>query len=95
MSLMLLALLSVLLLLSAELANSSLERVVDLVSPGPHPMAGEAKDMAAGGVLLVSFGSASVVLFALMGSLGVEGVWSLGGVFIWILFSRFRRGSPR
>jgi diacylglycerol kinase len=34
--------------------NSALEKVVDLVSPQPHPLAGQAKDMAAGAVLLAS-----------------------------------------
>ncbi len=35
----------------AELLNSAIERLVDLVSPAPHPLAGQAKDLAAGAVL--------------------------------------------
>jgi len=35
----------------AEAINSAIERLVDLVSPTPHPLAGQAKDMAAGAVL--------------------------------------------
>ncbi|WP_042355015.1 diacylglycerol kinase family protein [Bacillus rubiinfantis] len=37
---------------SLELINSALERVVDLVSPTYHPLAKQAKDMAAGAVLI-------------------------------------------
>lgn len=40
--------------LAAEAMNSALESIVDLVSPEHHPLAGKAKDMAAGGVLLVT-----------------------------------------
>ncbi|MGQ9556929.1 MAG: diacylglycerol kinase family protein [Desulfurispora sp.] len=40
--------------LSAELFNTAVERVVDLASPGYHPLAREAKDMAAGAVLLLA-----------------------------------------
>ena len=46
-----------LLVLAAELANSAIEAVVDLVSPDLHPLAGKAKDC----------GSATVALTALAG----------------------------
>ncbi len=36
---------------TAEGLNTALETVVDLVSPEPHPLAGRAKDVAAGAVL--------------------------------------------
>lgn len=36
----------------AEAFNSALERLVDLASPEYHPLAGKAKDIAAGAVLL-------------------------------------------
>ena len=36
----------------AEGLNTALERLTDLVSPGLHPLAGKAKDIAAGAVLL-------------------------------------------
>ena len=39
----------------AEALNTAIEFVVDLVSPGYHPLAGKAKDVAAGAVLLASF----------------------------------------
>ena len=36
---------------AAEGMNTAIETVVDLVSPEPHPLAGRAKDVAAGAVL--------------------------------------------
>ncbi len=45
------------LVLSAECLNSALERVVDLVSPGFHPLAKQIKDLAAGAVLITAIGS--------------------------------------
>ena len=39
---------------AAEGRNTALERLTDLVSPGFHPLAGKAKDLAAGAVLLAS-----------------------------------------
>lgn len=42
---------------SAELANTAVERAVDLVSPDRHPLAGAAKDAAAGAVLVLSLAS--------------------------------------
>jgi diacylglycerol kinase len=41
--------------LSAEGFNIALESLVDLVSPGLRPLAGQAKDVAAGAVLLSAF----------------------------------------
>ncbi|MFC6996541.1 diacylglycerol kinase family protein [Rufibacter roseus] len=38
----------------AELFNTAIEVVVNLVSPEPHPLAGKAKDIAAGAVLIIS-----------------------------------------
>ena len=38
--------------LMAEAVNTAIEFVVDLVSPDHHPLAGKAKDVAAGAVLL-------------------------------------------
>lgn len=40
--------------LAAELLNTAVETVVDLVSPELHPMAKRAKDLAAGAVLVLS-----------------------------------------
>jgi diacylglycerol kinase len=36
----------------AEALNTALERLTDLASPGFHPLAGKAKDIAAGAVLI-------------------------------------------
>ena len=38
----------------AELLNTAIEAVVDLVSPEYHPLAGRAKDVAAGAVLVMA-----------------------------------------
>src|SRR6056300_1695631 len=46
--------LAITLVLFAELVNTALEVVVDLVSPEFHPLAQRAKDVAAGAVLLAS-----------------------------------------
>ena len=49
--------LSVLFVLFAELINTAVEAVVDLVSPGFHPLAKIAKDTAAGAVLIAACGA--------------------------------------
>jgi diacylglycerol kinase (ATP) len=46
--------------LSAELFNSSIEKIVDLIQPEKHKFAGQAKDMAAGAVLITAFAAATV-----------------------------------
>ncbi len=43
---------------AAEMANTAVEAVVDLVSPDPHPLAKIAKDAAAGAVLVCAVGAA-------------------------------------
>lgn len=48
------------LVLGLEAVNSALEAVVDLLSPGYHPLARVAKDCAAGAVLLAVFASLGV-----------------------------------
>ncbi len=40
---------------AAELINTAIESIVDLCSPEAHPLAGKAKDTAAGAVLILSF----------------------------------------
>ncbi len=42
---------------SAEAINSAIERTVDLVTLEKHPLAKSAKDLAAGGVLILALGS--------------------------------------
>jgi len=45
---------------AAEALNTAIEFLVDLVSPEQHPLAGRAKDVAAGGVLAAAIGAALV-----------------------------------
>ncbi|WP_305040953.1 diacylglycerol kinase [Geobacter sp. SVR] len=52
--------LSILFVLFAELVNTAVEAVVDLVSPDYHPLAKIAKDTAAGAVLTTAVGAAIV-----------------------------------
>ena len=40
------------LVVGAEMINTAIENVVDLASPDQHPLAGKAKDIAAGAVLI-------------------------------------------
>lgn len=49
-------------MLALELVNTAMERVVDLASPGVHPLAKQAKDMAAGAVLVFAAASAIIGL---------------------------------
>jgi len=44
----------------AEALNTALERLTDLVSPGFHPLAGKAKDVAAGAVLIAVLAAISI-----------------------------------
>jgi len=48
------------LVVAAELVNSAIERLVDLVSPERHPIAGQVKDIAAGAVLVCAVAAAIV-----------------------------------
>jgi len=48
------------LVLSMEAMNSGLEYLTDLVSPEHHPLAGKAKDIAAGAVLICSIAAVIV-----------------------------------
>jgi len=43
--------------IGAELMNTALERTVDLAKPEYHPLAGKAKEVAAGAVLVAAFQS--------------------------------------
>ena len=45
---------------TAEALNTAIEFLVDLASPDPHPLAGKAKDVAAGAVLIAAIGSAVI-----------------------------------
>ena len=46
--------------IALEAVNSAIERAVDLVTPDWHPLAKDAKDLAAAGALLISLGAAVV-----------------------------------
>lgn len=48
--------------IAAELFNSAIERLVNLVSPERHPLAGQVKDIAAGAVLVCAVAAAIVGL---------------------------------
>jgi len=48
--------------LAAEGFNTAIERLVDMVSPGFHPIAGNVKDIAAGAVLICAIASAIIGL---------------------------------
>lgn len=54
--------LTIVLVLFAEAANSALEFLTDLVSPDYHPLAGKAKDVAATAVLITAIGAVVVGL---------------------------------
>jgi diacylglycerol kinase len=53
----------------AEGLNTALERLTDLVSPGFHPLAGKAKDVAAGAVLVAVLAAVSIGLIVFGGRL--------------------------
>ncbi|PLX85987.1 MAG: diacylglycerol kinase [Desulfuromonas sp.] len=73
------------LVLCAELVNTALEVVVDLVSPDYHPLARRAKDVAAGIVLVASVGAVVMGYLILSGHLfpslkgEEEGAWQAPG----------------
>ena len=52
-----LLILCIVLVISAEAFNTSLEYLTDLVSPEHHPLAGKTKDVAAGAVLVIAIGA--------------------------------------
>lgn len=48
--------------IAAELVNTSIEKLVNLVSPQHHPLAGQVKDIAAGAVLVCAVAAAIIGL---------------------------------
>ena len=48
------------LVISLEIVNTAIEKIVDLVSPNHHKLAGQAKDLAAGAVLCSAIGAATI-----------------------------------
>jgi len=65
------------LVFGAEMVNTAIETLVDLISPQKHELAGKAKDMAAGAVLLCAIFAACIGLIIF-----VPKVW-------YLLFSLF------
>ncbi|MEK9151539.1 MAG: diacylglycerol kinase [Patescibacteria group bacterium] len=55
-----LIILSIALVLTLELANTALERIIDILKPRVHPYARVIKDVMAGAVLLASLASAAI-----------------------------------
>jgi diacylglycerol kinase (ATP) len=51
---------------SAETFNTALELVCDIVAPEFHPVVGNAKDLAAGAVLIAAIGSSAVGAIVLL-----------------------------
>lgn len=49
-------------IIAAELFNTAIEKLVDLVSPERHPVAGRVKDIAAGAVLICAVAAAIIGL---------------------------------
>lgn len=72
-----LCLLCVGLVFSAEMVNTAIESVVDLASPNLHPLAGKAKDIAAGAVLVCAIISAIIGLLIF-----VPKIWILLQVYM-------------
>ena len=58
---------------AAELFNTAIETLTNLVSPGYHPLAGRAKDVAAGAVLLAALGA--LVVGALVFGPKIGALW--------------------
>ena len=57
-----LVVLSIAVVMTAEVFNTAIEHLTDLVSPVHHPLAGKAKDAAAGAVLITAVGAAIIGL---------------------------------
>lgn len=49
--------------ISAELFNTAIEAVIDLISPEQHPLAKAAKDAAAGAVLVLAIAALVIGVF--------------------------------
>lgn len=65
--------LAIAVVLAAEALNTALECVVDLASPEWHPLARDAKDVAAAAVLICSIGAAIIGVMVLVPYLGTVG----------------------
>lgn len=52
--------LCIIMVFSLEAVNTAIEFLTDLVSPGFHPLAGKAKDVAAAAVLMAAIGAVAI-----------------------------------
>lgn len=59
---------------TAELLNTAVETIINLVSPDFHPLAGRAKDVAAGAVLLMALAAVVVGLLIFGPPLWAKGI---------------------
>lgn len=62
------------LVISAELMNTAVERVVDLLSPGYNVQAGLAKDIAAGAVLAAALAAVIIGLLFFLSPAGLQNI---------------------
>ncbi|MCL8208963.1 MAG: diacylglycerol kinase family protein [Actinomycetia bacterium] len=74
-----LVLAAIVVVMVAEMVNTAVEAVVDIVSPGMHPLARVAKDVAAGAVLLAAAGALALGIWVFGPRLaqlpGALGLW--------------------
>jgi diacylglycerol kinase (ATP) len=61
---------------SAEALNTAIEFLTDVASPGFHPIAGRAKDVAAGAVLIAAIGAVAIGVLVLGPHLLLSLGWS-------------------
>jgi diacylglycerol kinase len=60
------------LVFALEAVNTALEYLTDLVSPGFHPLAGKAKDVAAAAVLIAAIGAVLVGLLVFLPKMSAQ-----------------------
>lgn len=75
--------------IAAELFNTAIERLVDLVSPQRHPLAGQVKDIAAGAVLVCAVAAVIVGIIIFTPHVFGSMVSSLGFI---LPFSSYNKG---
>ncbi len=72
-----LCLLCIGMVMGAEMINTAIENVVDLVSPGQNELAGKAKDIAAGAVLICAIVAVIIGLIIF-----IPKFWNFAGSFL-------------
>lgn len=74
---------AIVLVITAELLNTAIEATVDMISDAYHPLAKRAKDVAAGGVLVASFGAltlAYLILYPALRNALAKGLWRIAKI---------------